>query len=221
MLSSCQTRKPPLLFTCASPISFRESCKLSESYFFGPFLSPPLGQRCARGDWHALTPLMPPIKQVTGKAEFYLTREAEAQGQRGKQNEGCALGCCSPVREPAEERRPTGISGTEVQHLCRGGTCICPGGSVARLFGTHGIQFSWFPYLPKVGDSGFVARVWMLEGDFANSGCDLREACSSQLHSCRKKHEELICLCLTRITFTPDQPSFAGQAILLMLLASR
>lgn len=36
----------------------------------------------------------------------------------------------------------------------------------------------------------------MLKGDFANGGCDLREACSSQLHSCRKKHEEFICLCL-------------------------
>jgi len=60
----------------------------------------------------------------------------------------------------------------------------------------------------------------MLKGDFANGGCDLGEACSSQLHSCRKKHEELIFLHLTRITFTPCQPSFAGQAILLMHLAS-
>lgn len=66
--------------------------------------------------------LRPPIKQETREAKCDLTEEEGSQGQRGKQNEGYALSCCSQVREPEEGRRSSGISSnTEVQHLCRCG----------------------------------------------------------------------------------------------------
>jgi len=84
-----------------------------------------------------------------------------------------------------------------------------------RRFSNMIVKHSWrftsqFSYLPKEGDSRFVVGIWVLKGNFADGGCDLREACSSQHNSC-KKHEGLICVSLTRITFTPDRLSFAGQ----------
>lgn len=128
-------------------------------------------------------------KQTSAWLEKWKHKDREV-----KQNEGCDLSCCCSVEEPAEDRGPTKINSIEPWHLCRGGGHV--EGSVLQ-FGTAGL----FSYLPKEGNSRFVVGIWVLKGDFADSGCDLREACSSQFDSCREKHKEIICRCLTRSYF--------------------